>query len=481
MKSMLKTVVAGQVEAAASRAEANPSARGALASLSLAMLLPSLGTSSANVALPTLAQTFGASFQQVQWIVLAYLVAITSLIVGAGRVGDLVGRRRTLLGGIAIFTTASILCGLAPTFPLLIVARAAQGFGAAIMMALALASVGAVVPKERTGRAMGLLGTMSAVGTALGPSLGGVLIAGGGWPAIFFANLPLGLLALVLAYRALPADRGVARIARANLDIRGTLLLAATLAAYALAMTLRGSFGALNLALLLAAGAGTVLFVRAETRAASPLIGLATLHDRALSAGFATSALVSTVIMATLVVGPFYLSGALGLETALVGTVMSIGPVVAALTGVPAGRVVDRFGAPRIMAIGLVAMLAGSLALALMPASLGIAGYVAPLAIMTAGYALFQAANNTAVMSGVGADQRGVISGVLNLSRNLGLVTGASVMGAVFALAAATRDITAARPEAVAGGMRATFAVAAALVIVALAVAGASPTSSCKR
>ena len=174
------------------------------------------------------------------------------------------------------------------------------------------------------------------------------------------------------------------------------------------------------------------------------------------------SALVSTVMMATLVVGPFYLSRALGLDAALVGLVMSVGPLVAALTGVPAGRIVDRFGAPahdhrRAHRDG------GRVAspCRMLPATLGIAGYVAPIVVVTAGYALFQAANNTAVMTDVRPDQRGVISGMLNLSRNLGLITGASVMGAVFALASAATDITTARPEAVAAGMRITFAVAA--------------------
>ena len=139
------------------------------------MLLSSLGTSIANVGLPTLAQAFTASLQQVQWIVLAYLLAITTLIVSVGRLGDLTGRRRLLLAGIFLFTVASILCGVAPTLWLLIAARAAQGVGAAIMMALSMAFVGETVPKERTGSAMGLMGTMSAIGTTLGPSLGGVL------------------------------------------------------------------------------------------------------------------------------------------------------------------------------------------------------------------------------------------------------------------------------------------------------------------
>jgi EmrB/QacA subfamily drug resistance transporter len=453
-------------------AEPMPSVRWVLASLSLSMLLSSLGTSIANVGLPTLTHEFNASFQQVQWVVLAYLLAITTLIVSVGRLGDIIGRRRLLLSGILLFTVASVLCGAAPTLWWLIAARAAQGLGAAVMMALTMAFVGDAVPRSRTGSAMGLLGTMSAVGTALGPTLGGVLIASFGWRAIFFINVPLGALGLVLAWRCLPADRRASTLERPRMDPVGTLLLALTLAAYALAMTIgRGSFGPLNAGLLLAAVVGFGVFVFVEARAASPLIQLKMFRNPLLSAGFATSALVSTVLMATLVVGPFYLSRALALDALRVGMIMSAGPVVAALTGMPAGRVVDRFG-PQLMSIaGLVGIAAGSSLLFAFPPTFGIPGYVAPLVGMTAGYALFQAANNTAVLTNIPADQRGVISGMLNLSRNLGLITGASVMGAVFALASGTSGLEATRPEAVASGMRATFAVAAGLMVVALVVA----------
>jgi MFS family permease len=229
-----------------------------------------LGTSIANVALPTLAEAFAASFQDVQWVVLAYLLAITTLIVGVGRLGDVIGRRRLLLAGLLLFTAASVLCGLAPSLWLLIAARAAQGLGAAIMMALTMAFVGETIPKERTGSAMGLLGTMSAVGTALGPSLGGVLIAGFGWQAIFLVNLPLGLMAVLLAARFLPPDQEPKRD-RPRFDTMGTLVLASTLAAYALAMTVgRGDFGALNVGLLLVALLGVGAFLRVEAKAASP-------------------------------------------------------------------------------------------------------------------------------------------------------------------------------------------------------------------
>lgn len=450
--------------------------RGALASLSLSMLLASLGTSIANIALPTLAQGFGASFPEVQWVVLAYLLAITSLIVSVGRLGDMIGRRRLLLAGFAIFTAASVLCGTAPSLWLLLSARAAQGLGAAVMMALTMAFVGETVPKERTGSAMGLLGAMSAVGTALGPSLGGILIAGFGWRSIFLVNLPLGLVTLLLAYRYLPADRARAT-ERAGFDYRGTLLLAGSLAAYALAMTIgRGRIGPLNIALLLTTCFGVGLFVLAEQRSAAPLIRLTMFRDRVLSAGLATSLVVATVVMATLVVGPFYLSRALGLDTAEVGLAVSVGPLVVAVTGVPAGRVTDRLGAKRITSVGLASIALGSLLLASLPTAFGVASYIGAITIITAGYALFQTANNTEVMADIPRDRRGVISGMLNLSRNLGLISGASAMGWIFAYGAGAVDIASASPEAVAAGMRTTFAIAALLAVGGLAIALGSRT-----
>jgi EmrB/QacA subfamily drug resistance transporter len=451
------------------------SIRGALASLSLSMLLSSLGTSIANVGLPTLAEAFSASFQAVQWVVLAYLLSITALIVSVGRLGDLMGRRRLLLIGIALFTVASLLCAMAPNLCLLIGARALQGVGAAIMMALTMALVSGAVPKEKMGSAMGVLGTMSAIGTSLGPTLGGVLIAQVGWQGIFLLNLPLGVLAIGLAWRFLPEDRHEMASARPDFDALGTLVLVLTLLAYALAMTLgRGSFGPLNTALLLVAIIGLMVFVFVEQTAASPLVKLALLRNPLLSAGFAMSSLVTTVVMATLVVGPFYLSAALGLSAVSVGLVMSAGPLVAALAGVPAGRLVDRWGAQRSSTVGLIAMLTGACILPAVPMSIGVFGYLAPLVVLTAGYALFQAANNTAVMADIESQQRGVVSGLLGLSRNLGLITGASVMGAVFAFGTASDDILQAQPEAIAQGMRLTFAVAAGLILVALVLGAVS-------
>lgn len=248
------------------------------------------------------------------------------------------------------------------------------------------------------------------------------------------------------------------------------LLLTLTLAAYTLAMTLGRTAGGLwtMVLLLVTAAIGVIAFVRVETRAAYPLIRLDILQRPDVGAGFAYSAAVSSVAMTTLVVGPFYLSAGLGLRPAQVGLVMSAGPIVAVLLGTPAGRWVDRHGAAVMTRRGLLGMLAGCLLLAADPISFGVPAYLFALVTLTAGYAVFQTANNTAVMASSRHDERGVVGGALGLSRNLGLISGASLMGAIFLSGAATTDPSAASPGAVAAGLRLVFLVAAALIAACL-------------
>ncbi len=383
------------------------SIRWALLTLALATLLPSLGSSIANIVLPTLAASFSTSFVEVQWVVLAYLMTMTMTMVFAGRIGDRLGRRRLLVVGLVVITAASIVGSASSSLWLVVGARAAQGIGAGLVMAITISFVGDTVPRERTGRAMGLLGSMSALGTALGPSLGGLLVEAFGWRSVFLLNVPLGLVAAALVCRHLPAARPTSM---------------------------------------------------AESKLRDQVSALfAPLRDRQQRASLVANLLVSAVMMATLVVGPFYLSNALALDAAAVGIVMSIGPIAAALLGVPAGRLVDRFGARRMILLGLGGIAVGAAFLALLPETLGVPGYLVPIIATTASYAIFQAANNTEVMRDVGTDRRGVVSGALNLSRNLGLIGGTTLMGAVF----------------VAGGMHVTFAVATALILIAIVVMAA--------
>jgi len=433
------------------------------------MLLSSLGTSISNVALPGLADAFSATLPSVQWIVLAYLIALTSAVVSTGHLGDLLGRRRLLLCGIALFILSSLLCALAPTLELLIAARAVQGLAAAVMMALSVA-LAAEAPSRKAGAAMGLLGTMSAAGTGLGPLLGGILLDAFGWRAIYLVMAPLGTVALLLT-RQMPVAVPAPKTEAAAFDFRGAFLLTASLAAYALALSVGGS-GRLNLSLAIAAALGAAAFLWAETRAPSPLIRPALLRDPVLRGALVTSGLVAAVMMAMMVVAPFYLSRGLGLRAALVGAILSTGPLVPALTAAPAGRVVDRVGARRMAASGLVAILAACSSLAVVPTRLGVPGFMVPVLLMTFGYAVFQTSNNVIAMAGADPGQRGVVSGILSLSRNLGLITGASVAGVVFAWGSGTSDVGTTLPHAAAAGLHATFALAAMLIVAALAISG---------
>ncbi|CAH0191069.1 Riboflavin transporter RibZ [Microbacterium oxydans] len=444
-----------------------PRLRAGLGGLALSVLVASLGTSAANVALPTIAVELGGAVAQTQWVAVAYLLAMTATSLTVGYLGDLLGRRRVLLIGIAIFSVAALLSAFAPTLGTLIAARALQGVGAAVMMALPLARARDLVPAERLGSAMGLLGTTAAVGTASGPALGGVLITVAGWPAIFAIMAPLGAAAALLTWRT--HEAAPARAERRRFDVAGVLLLTGAVACYTLGVTTPGA-GEQWPTAALAGGAVILLllFILRERRAAHPVLQLALLRTRAISIGAVLNLIVGAVMMTTLVVGPFFLAGALHLSPAATGAVMAAGPIASMCTGVLAGRAVDRFGTRPMTTTGLSAMIAGSLALALLPAWWGLPGYITGTVLLAPGYQLFLAANTTGVLAATPADRRGVTSGLLGLSRNLGLVTGASLLPALFTTASGSIAVGAAGVVALTSGLRITFLTATAALAVAV-------------
>lgn len=441
-----------------------------VAVLAGATLLASLGVSIATIALPTLARSFPVPLATLQWVILAYLLAMTVTIVSAGRLGDLYGHRRVLLAGLLLFALASVLCAVSPNLIILIGARALQGVGGAILVALPMSIARETVPEQKLGSVMGLLGTMSAAGTALGPSLGGVVMANLGWQAAFALLAAAGGAVLVLGLTALPASaRNNARAP--NMDWRGTLLLAATLGLFALATTGAGSilpWG--NGLLLLAAALALAVFARLQATSPSPLIPLSLIRSRAIGTGLLINLLLGTVMMTTLVVGPFFLSFGLGLDETVTGLVMAVGPVVAVLAGTPAGRLADRVGTGRARLLGLVETVLGFVCLATLPHWFGAAGYVAALVVLTPGFQLFLAANNAAVMMVSSPAERGVLSGLLGLSRNLGLLIGASAMATLFTALVGTTAIAEATVPSIAGAFSASFLVAALLTALGIAV-----------
>ncbi|WP_217356083.1 MFS transporter, partial [Ruegeria arenilitoris] len=443
-----------------------------LITLAAATLTASLGISIAAVMLPTLTRCFAATVSEVQWVVLAYLTSVTITIVSAGRLGDLFGHGRLLIAGLIVFIAASVLCAIAPSLGLLIAGRALQGLGGAILIALPMSIARDFVPTERLGTAMGLLGTTSAAGTALGPSLGGVLLAMGNWRMAFWFLAGFAGVTLLLSVTAITRDSERPTVSCRELDFPGTIVLVIALAAYALAT----SGGASRIpvppgALFSAALIAIVFFGLVETRVASPLVPMKLLRDQRTSIGLFLNLLVSAIMMSTLVVGPFFLAFSLELNEAIIGLVMAVGPLVAALFGVPAGWVTDRLGADRAMTIGLVQTTVGLLCLAYLPGYFGVGGYLAALIMLTPGFQLFLAANNTAVLIHAAKEQRGRLSGLLGLSRNLGLMTGASAIPTLFVNIVGKGDTTNAPAADVAYAFSMTFTATACLALIALGLA----------
>ncbi|MEB4614733.1 MFS transporter [Leucobacter sp. M11] len=384
--------------------------------LAATTLLAALGTSVANVALPTLATAFAAPEHLVQWVVLAYLLAMTLSALLVGRLGDRLGRYRVLVAGLGLFLVATLAAACSPSLGWLVAARAVQGIAGAALVSLPIAIVRDRTAAGRTGAAMGALGSSAAIGTALGPAGGGLLLSAFGWPALFVAMLPIGLLALALLWRERPAPETVA--ARLPSTPRNT-------------------------------------HDRRSPLSAGPL-----------RRGLSMNLLVSAVMMSTLVVGPFYLTSGLGMTPATVGLTLAIGPLAAAASGWLAGRLVDRSGTARSTRQGLTIMLAGIVLLATAPVWFGVGGYALALIVLTPGYQLFLAANNTGVMAAAGSAQRGYLSGALSLSRNLGFLAGASLLGGLYALAQEHAETTTA--QSATSAMQLTYAAATGLILAAL-------------
>lgn len=445
------------------------STRWAVASLVLATAVASLGIGVPNVALPELARAFDSSFHGVEWVILAYQIASMVFGVGVGRLSDIVGYRRVFLYGAGLFTASALLCGCAPTLGWLVALRVLQGVGGVMMSATTLAMMRDVMPSTRVGTGMGLLGTAIGIGSALGPAIGGVAIAVSGWRAAFFTLVPLGLLALVLVRRCVPAGHPPSRDGERRFDWWGALLLGTGVSAYSLAVTLGGGgFGATNAGLAVTAVVAAGLFVFSQSRVRAPLVRPTAWRDAALRGGLLTNVCVTAVMMAFFVIAPFYLSGALGLADIALGAAMAISPSISVVCGLAAGRVVDRLGAPRMVTAGIASMLVGCCGLAYLPSVWGLAGFIVPLFCFTPGYQLFLAANSTAVMTAARSTERGVTSGMLSLSRGFGFITGTAVLGSVFASCAS--HIVTGNASAAASGMRLMLLVGAGMLVLALVV-----------
>ena len=438
----------------------------AVASLVGVTVTSALGMSIPNVAMPLISDAFDVSVSATQWVSLSFLLFSSLLMVPVGRIADSVGRVKVLLVGIAVFTTGSLLAGFATSLFFLSAARAIMGIGGAAMTALPVALVRQTVPPERIGRTMGLIGSSMAFGWALGPAAGGLLAAAMGWRSVFFVLIPLGMIGFAVAWGGLPRRRGGTGLPLKT-DWAGSATLALALTCYSVGLTLRPFGVAGTVTLVLVGALALVGFVLVELRVSAPLVDFRVLSHVGVYPGLITAFLASVIMMTFTVIPPFYLAHGLELDASHVGLAMAVGPAVAVLSGVPAGRLVERFGARPIFILGLAFLTLASLGFAVLPPAWGLVGFLLSAVTLTPGNQMFMAANNTSVMARSGFEHQGAVSGVLSLSRNLGSITGVAVAAALFDAAEARVP----GPWGATVGLQVTFAVGAALGAAGLAIA----------
>lgn len=417
-----------------------------LAVLCLGLFMILLDGTIVNIAIPRIQRYYETSFSNIEWVMNAYILAFAVLLVTLGRFGDLWGRRKVFVSGMALFTASSLACGLAPTIYLLVAFRLLQGAGGAAMMPATLSIIAAVFPADKRGAAMGVWGGVSGLATAIGPTLGGVIVQYVTWPAaadswrwIFLVNIPIGVAGVVLTLRMVPESKNPSAVE--TLDLPGVGLISASLFCLTFALIEGQNYGwtsATILGLFGAAAVAFALFFWREQRVNQPLIDFSLFRSLNFAAGNATGLLLSAAMMGAFFIIPIFLQSVLGYSAIKAGLVMAPLSLVIIVAAPLAGSLSDRLGSKWIVAVGMFLLALGlSWMAGLLPGISEIspattpASLVAPFVISGIGIGLAVAPVTSAVMATAPRERVGNASGVLSTMRQVGSLLGIAVLGAV--------------------------------------------------
>jgi EmrB/QacA subfamily drug resistance transporter len=406
--------------------------------VSLGFFMTLLDLTIVNIAIPNMITKLHASLDDVLWVINAYALVLAVLVITAGRLGDLIGPRTLFIAGVAVFTAASVACGLAPSAGWLIGFRAVQGLGAAMLMPQTLTIITNTFPPERRGAAFGIWGAVAGVATIAGPTLGGLLVTAFDWRYIFFVNLPIGAAVLVLTFFIIP-DLRLGRSHR--IDIPGVLLATAALLAicYGLVEGQKYDWGTVTsfITIPLILGAGVVLLVvfllyQKLTQSHEPLIPFAVFRDRNFAVMNWVSGVLAIGMMGIFLPFTIYLQSVLGFSALKAGLAMAPASLISIFVAPFAGRLTDRIGGKYILMTGLILFGAGMgwLALIARPDS-SWQSFLAPLIVAGFGMGCVFAPLITVAMRNIQPQMAGAASGVLNTVRQVGLVIGTATVGAL--------------------------------------------------
>lgn len=391
-----------------------------------------LDSSIVNVALPLIAASFGVELTAVQWVVTAYLLVISSLLPLFGKIGDLYGRRKVYLLGFVIFTIGSLLCSLSNSIWFLVASRVLQAVGASMLMSNSPAIVSVTFPGKERGRVLGMNGTVVALASMAGPSLGGILVGLFNWQWIFYINLPIGIFAYLLGYYILPVEE---KHSSGTFDFKGAALFAIGMTGLLVVLSEGQEWGWGSLAIFVTAIVSIVIlstFIWHEGRVLHPMIDLTLFKRWPFLAGNVSGLLSFMAMFTNNMLMPFYLHSVLLLTPTQIGLAITPFPLLMAFAAPVSGYLSEKVSPVILTSGGLGILMSGLLYLATLDAQSTVWQVVIGQGIMGIGNGMFQSPNNNSVLSSVPASKVGLASGISALMRNVGMVSGTAVAVSVF-------------------------------------------------
>jgi EmrB/QacA subfamily drug resistance transporter len=423
-----------------------------LALVAVGTFMTALDASIVNIGLPSIARAFRAPVGgAVEWVIIIYLVVIAGTLLTFGRLSDIVGRKPVWLTGFALFVLGSALCGAATSLGMLVIARAFQGLGGALIFAPGLAIIADAFPPTERGRALGMNAVVFAIGTSFGPTLGGLITEHLSWRWIFYINLPFGVLGLIASSHVLA--RSEART-REPLDLPGAVLIAIGFSLLTVALSFGNAWGWVSARLLTCLAIAIVALVtaaRVEQRARHPIVDLALFRQPVLASSLGSMMLSMLALFAVSFMLPFYFEELRGFSVATAGFLLTPLPLTIAVVAPFSGALADRLGSRWLASGGLALASMGLLLLSRLDANTTIAQIVGGLVLTGLGQGMFQSPNSRALMNAAPAGQQGEASGLLASARVVGQSLSVALAAAIFtAMGGASAGLTLAAARAAA-------------------------------
>ncbi|UQZ32317.1 MFS transporter [Paenibacillus sp. PK3_47] len=446
--------------------------------LNLFTFMSTLDGSIVNIALPVLVKQLNLPVAQVEWVTTGYLMAICSVILFFGKLGDIAGKIRIFKMGTVVFIIGSLLCGLSTTLPFLIVSRVIQAVGASMTMANSQGIVTDIFPATERGKALGLIGTFVSLGSIAGPSLGGIIVSTLGWEYIFWVNVPIGLIAIVLGWKVLPKD--LVRV-KSGIDIPGSMLFAVFIITLFAGLLLGQQLGYGDpriISAIIAAAAAFIAFLIVEMRRSQPLLQLSLFKNPLFSLSILCAFLVFVANFCFNIIAPFYAQNMLNLSPFYAGFLLMLFPISMVIVAPLSGALSDKIGSESLTFSGLMVMVVAQFGLARLHEGSSVILVGLWIAMLGIGSGLFQSPNNSLIMSKVPRTQLGSAGSVNSLVRNVGMVVGitiaTSILFNVMSREAGHRvtDLVPGRPDIFLAGMHVVFMTSSAICLVSALLTG---------